>query len=274
MGSREFGVRTGNLRLIHFDQGVVEGLGAQLDEKNQYYLPLVDNCGVPFYIEPEGSEAPEPITRALVVFKQSEPTHTEWDLPSVLIIRDDWTPALQRQWSPTEAYRVPAEGAVRVSAGGCLGWNCYETKDKEWPYDFSYTIECWSRYRVVAQMLAELVAVNFPPQGSMTVVDDLGVSRTYHAFLEGTADLTEINSLVDRVCGYSINVRVEGELTGSRVPELAPAFTGGLLPPGTGPVNPGDPDDPDNPGDPDPGTGGRFGEGQPIKRVTLIGADE
>jgi len=264
MPSLEFGERTGHIDLIDFDQGVVEGPGAQLDpEKNQYYLPLE---GV--FVEPENSnDAPIKIERALVGFKQSEPTDQEWELPCVLVIRDDATPSQQRVWSPTLSYRLPAEGATPISVGPDLGWSHYEIKEKEWPYDFTYTIECWSRHRTVAQVLLQMVMVRYPLYGDVTVVDGLGVERTYHTFQEGTADLTEINSLVDRVCGYSVSLRVEGELTLDKVPKVVPGFVGGTQP------DPIEPVDPNNPG-PDPGGGGLYGDGQPIKRVTAIGRDE
>lgn len=284
MTSREFGERTGHIDLIDYNLAVARGLGAQYDDvKGQYFLPLTDEQGNPIFIQPEGSDASEQITRALVVYKQSEPTHTEFDLPAVLIARDDWSWAEQREWSPnTPQYRVPAEGAKRVSAGGCLGWDCYETRERDWQADLTYTIEVWARKRLTAEVLHQMVLRRFPPRGSLTVTDGLGVERVYHTFFEGTADLTEINSLVDRICGFSVNFRVEGELSFDRVPTVERVFIGTPLPPGVGPGDPGfppgfpgggDPGDP-NGGYPDPGPGGIYADGQPCKRVTAYGGDE
>jgi hypothetical protein len=267
-----FGERTGYLDPLDFDMGVVASLGAVHDqEKNQLYLPLTDACGKSFYIKPEGSDAPDPITRALVVFKQSEPTHTEWDLPSVLVMRDDVTFAETREWSPTIQYRLPAPGATPISVGDRIGYDCYETKEKEWPHDFTYTIEVWARKRVIAQILWTMVMRTFPPRTVVSVRDGLGVKRDYHAFTEGTADLTEVNSLVDRVVGYSLSLRVEGELTLDRVEQIDKSFTGETRPPTGGPGEPSGPYDPDNP---DPGEGGLYGEGLPCRRVTMYGSDE
>ena len=283
MTALEFGQRTGHIDLIDYSLGIALGLGSVLDEeKGQYYVPLTDERGNPIFIEPEGSDAPEPITRALVAWKQSEPTHTEFDVPCILIQRDDWTFAEQREWSPTIQYRLPAEGAKRVSAGGQLGWDCYEEKPREWPADLTYTIEVWARDRVTAEILHQMVLRRYPPRGSVTVTDGLNVERVYHTFMEGTADLTEINSLVDRLVGFSLTMRVEGELTFDRVPTTNRVFTGTPLPPGTGPGDPGfppdfpgggDPGDP-NGGYPDPGPGGIYADGQPCKRVTMYGGDE
>jgi hypothetical protein len=280
MPSFEFGHRLGHVRLVDYDQAVVEGLGAQLDtEKNQYFLPLADEFGRGIFIQPPGSDAPEEVTKALVRFKQAEPVRSEFDLPAILVTRDDAQPAQSREWSePPLLYRLPAEGAVRVSAAGELGWSAYETKAREHQYDLTYTIECWSRYRVVAQMLLQTVLIRYPLYGKVRVVDSIGNERIYHAFLEGTADLTEINSLVDRVVGFSATVRVEGELTLDRTPQIVPAFVGATTPydPSNpeSPYNPGDPTDPTNPGDPIPGPGGLYADGQPTKRVTAVGSDE
>jgi hypothetical protein len=280
MTQRIHGPRTGHIDKLDYDLGLALSLGAVLDEeKNQYYLPLVDECGVGIFIQPEGSEAPEPIERALVVFKQSEATHTEWDLPSVLLIRDDVTFASNREWSPTESYRLPAPGANPVIVGDTIGYDCYESKPREWPYDFTYTIECWSRYRVVANILIQMVMKSFPPYAAVTVKDGLDNERVYHAFQEGTADLTEVNSLVDRVVGLSLSIRIEGELTLDRTPVSLPGFTGPTLPP-TGPGTPGEPGNPGNPWSPfNPETpdlppGGMYGSGAACKRVTVEGSDE
>lgn len=279
MSSREFGFRTGHIDLLDYDQAMVEGVGAILDNaKVSYYLNLVDANGDGIYVKPPGSDAPTEVRKAVVRFKQAEMAREEMDLPCVLFIRDDFTFAEAREWSPTEQYRLPACGAKRVSVGDCLGWDRYETKPKEWPFDLTYTIEVWARYRTVAQVLLQIISARYPPRGSVTVVDGLDNPRTYHTFQEGTADLTEINSLVDRIVGFSLTVRVEGELTYDRVPQIEDGFTGPTRPPGDpsdpGYGQPGGLSGPFDPNGPDPGPGGVYGDGQPIKRVTVIGSDE
>lgn len=277
--SLTFGERTGHLDLLDYDVAVARGIGALYDEeKNQWYLPLKDPCsGESIYIKPEGSEAPQIVERAIVIWKQSEPTHTEYDLPAVVIQRDDYTFAEQREWSPTAQYRLPACGAKRVSSGGKLGWDSYETKEKEWPVDLTYTIETWARYRAVAQVLHQMVGFKYPPRTSVKVIDSLNNERVYHAFQEGTADLTEVNTMVDRVSGFSLSLRIEGELTWDRVPQTDTPFLGEVTPrppdPG-GPGNPGEPGGPFDPTDPDPGEGGLYADGQPCKRLTVMERDE
>jgi hypothetical protein len=281
---RLHGSRTGHVDLLAYDQAVAEGLGAVLDPvKRQYYVSLLNAQGKGIFVRPEGSDAPKEITRALVVFKQSEPTHTEFDVPALIINRDDVSPAKDRLVSVAEAYRVPCEDAQQVVIGGYVGWTSYETKEQEWPFDFTYTIEAWSRYRTVAQMLHQKVMVKYPLNGKLRVVDSLGVERVYHTFTEGTADLTQVNSLVDRLVGYSLTMRVEGELTNEKIGYCVPAFTGGTVPDGGtsggGGSGPPGPVNPDGPGEqPVPGGGmepdALSGDGQPAKRITVIGPTE
>lgn len=271
MTAREHGSRTGHIRKIDYDQAVVEGVGAILDdeEKNKYYLPLTDANGRGIFIRPPGSDAPIEVRKAHVCFRASEPTWTEFEVPALIIQCDDISPALQRMQSPTEAYRIPAEGAVPVAVGDVLGWNRYETKPQEEPWDFTYTIECWSRYRAMAQVLLQIVMSRYPIQGSIRVEDSLGVERVYPAYVESTSDLTEIQSMVDRLCGYSVSLRIEGELTNSRVPEIQTGFVGQTVPGGSGVPSGGG-----NSGDGiDPGPGGLIGDGQPTKRVTVQGRE-
>lgn len=273
MVSREHGTRTGHVRKIDYDQAVIEGLGAQLDEvKNQYYLSLLGEEGRGIYVRPVGSDAPTEITRAFVIFKQSEPTGTEFDLPCVLVSCDDFSPVTSRIFGLSEAYRVPAPGAKPVGIGDSLGWSHYEVKPQEQPYDFTYTIECWSRYRMVAQILLQMVMAKYSMQGQITVYDTLGVDRVYHAYQEGTADLTEVNSMVDRICGYSVTIRIEGELTLDRTPITAPSFTGPTIPGGAGAA--GAAGGAAGGGGVDPGPGGLIGDGLPTRRITLTGDEE
>jgi len=281
---RLHGTRTGHVDILAYDQAIVEGLGAILDPvKNQYYVDLRNAQGRGIYIRPVGSDAPKEITKALVVFKMSEPTSVEFDVPAILVNQDDVTFARDRLVSIAEAYRVPCEGAQQVVIGGYVGWTSYETKEQEWPFDFTYTFECWSRYRAVAQMLLQKVMVQYPPNGKVRVVDHLGVERIYHTFMEGTSDLTQVNSLVDRLVGKSMTIRVEGELTNDKIGYCIPGFIGDTIPDGgdagggtdgpPGPVDPnGSGEQPVPGGEIDPGA--LSGDGQPAKRVTVIGPEE
>lgn len=270
----EFGYRTGHVDLIDFDKAVVRGLGAQWDyNKNEWYLPLNLYLEIPEGIvtpdtgEPNPPPGPMTISRAKVVYKRPEPTQVEFDLPEIAIIRDDLVPDASRLQTTTQQYRLPAEGATPISVNGMLGWSQYENKDQERPYDITYTIECWARFRTVAIMLLQMMMARFPIRGKVTVIDSINNPRVYLAIQEGTSDLLEVSSLVDRVAGYSLTIRVEGELTLDRMPITETPFTGTQTP--TPPVGP--PATPENPNLP---PGGLYGDGLPCVRVTVMENDK
>lgn len=254
--SREHGMRTGVLDLIDWDIASWKVICGEHDTvKNELFMPLG------FFVEkanpdPECDDLVE-VDRARIIFKRPEPTHMEMDLPLIVISLDDFTPANSRIYPITEQYRVPAEGATRISACGELGWSHYETRPQDQPYDFTYTYECWARDRVVALMMIQILMSKIPPlRGKFIVTDSLDCDRVYYATQESTADLTEVSSLVDRVAGFSMTVRVQGELTIDRNPVIGTAVTGPTQ------------ETPINPDDPDPGAGGLYGTGTTNVTIT------
>lgn len=253
----EFGFRTGVVDLLDWDEALIRGFGAQEDLiKEQYYLPL---DGI--FVNLNGRA--EPVDRAMVVFKRPEPTQVTAILPMIAVIRDSIVSAEERLLSPVQQFKLPTDGADRVSAGGMLGYTQYDTKDKAHPYDFIYTIECWARYRAVAQMMLQMVMSAYRQRATITVLDSIGCERTYAAYQQGVNDITEVSSLVDRVPGFSLTVKIEGELTLDREAFAVSAFTGTRT---TEPLpGPGGGDEPD------PGPGGLFGTGQPIIRSGIYG---
>jgi len=266
----QFGERTGHVDLIDYDLAVLKHTGAIFDdEQNEWYLPL------DYYIE-DPAKGPVRIERALVVYKRPEPTQVQHEVPQIAIIRDDVDPDTSRLYSPTVQYRLPAEGSTPVlapcglSGESTLGYDSYETKDKEQPYNITYTLESWSRYRVPAQMLLQMMMKRFPLRGTMVVraTEEAGRNvvndRTYLFFQEGIADLTEINSMVERIPGFALTIRVEAELTLDKEPFTNSSFTGTTSPQ---PI-PGTPSYPDGSTDLPPG--GLYGDGLPSVRVTLL----
>ena len=282
----EFGHRTGSVDLLDWDEGIARGFGAKEDlEKEEWFLPLEG-----IFIRIDGRA--EPVDRALVVVKRPEPTQISATLPMIAVIRDSIIPAEARLLTTVQQYRLPTDGATMVSAAGEIGWTSYDTKDKEQPYDLYYTIECWARFRAVAQMLLQMVLRAYPHRARVKLYDGLNNDRIYAVFQQAINDLTEVSSLVDRVCGFSVTIRAEAELTLDREPISVPAFTGtqtgsplpGVggpgyqLVPGPGGVGfvPADQNGVPlaNGGqtNPDPGPGGRFGTGFPIIRQGVYGA--
>lgn len=222
--SREHGSRNGSLDFIDWDTSIWQHIGASLDEtKNLLAMPLN------FFLEVQDPTTGElvVIDKAQVVYKRPEPTHIQFEMPLIAIMRDDVSPDMSRLRSPLEQYRVPSEGATRISTRGVLGWSGYESKDLERPYELSYTIECWARHRVVGQQMLQILMSKFPMLGGViSVTDSEGVVRKYSFTSTSTSDLTEVSSLVDKVVGYSVSILVKGELTLDRIPYTGTAMTG------------------------------------------------
>lgn len=281
----DFGFRTGSLDLIDWDAAIIQEFGAVEDPvvKNQWYLPLP---GV--LVKVDGK--PQPINTAMIVYKRPEPSQIQATLPMIAVVRDSIVPAEARILTPVVSYRLPTNGAQAVSAGGEVGYSAYDTKDKEEPYDIFYTIECWARYRVLAQIVLQMIAARLPIRGSVTAVDSLNNTRVYASFQQSISDITELSSLVERVPGFSLSVRIEGELTLDRQQIIVPAFTGTItktpLPSGGFTTVPGPgghgqvPADANglpllatdgtiSTGNPDPGPGGVYGTGLPIIRQSI-----
>lgn len=266
----QFGMRNGHVDLIDFDLGVLKQTGAIFDEiQNEWYLPIN------FTVE-DPSKGPIALDRALVVYKRPEPTQVQHQVPQIAILTDDIDFDATRLYSPTVQYRVPAAGAtpVCVPCGPfgqtAVGFDSYETKDKEQPYNLTYTIEVWCRYKVPALILLQTMMKRFPPRGTLVVsaTEEAGrnvqCDRTYLFFQEGVADLTELNSMVERIPGYSLTIRVEAELTLDKEPFTTKAFIGATS---SQPI-PGTTVFPD--GCPELPSGGLYGDGLPSVRMTLL----
>ena len=251
------GYKVGFLDLYSFDLAVAEGLGAVLDPvKNLFYVDL------DFMVQ--GADIHEPIKKAQVVFSKSEPTNIDMVVPEIIINRDNVVPAYNRRLSIVQEYKIPAPGAFPVSIGDQLGWSAYEMKDKAQPFDLYYTISVWARYRQVAHNLLQTVMAKYGMDGKVTVIDSIGNPGIYAVYHQGTADLTQVTNMVDRIVGLSMSIKVEAELTLNKTPVITNPVLGNTS---TGPIPGVTPTDGSAP---DPGPGGLYGSGRPILRVGII----
>lgn len=257
INSREHGMRNGIVDLTDWDGAVILHVCGEVSQtKNEIYTPL----GFLVEVADPNTNQMLVIDKARVLYKRPEPTHFEFDLPLIAIVRDDISFASDRLYAPGESYRVPAEGATRVSAGGVLGWSNYETKPFEHPYDLTYTVEVWARHKITAQQMLQIILSKVGGLNNIIkIVDSAGCERSYLIKESSMADLTQVNSLVDRVCGFSISFIIEGELTLGVTPTVGTAVTGPTQ------------DTPINSDDPDPGSGGVYATG--MVDVTLTPDD-
>lgn len=202
--------RTGTVGIRDFDQGVVTTLGATVHERYNYItVPGVDPAdgwpGTP------------------VVFADPEDVFQQARLPFVLVRRDDITPAMER-WQPAGVqYRTAGLGAMPVSATlptglTAMGFDRMEQLAQAIPYDISYTISVQARHRGSSDIRNQANAIltyllrYYPPYGLVKVTDSILDIRSYAAFNTGVSTLDNIGEVTERIMGYALSIRVEGEL--------------------------------------------------------------
>jgi len=193
--------KTGLMTISDYDAGIYRTMGAvpdATDPLNPCYkltVPGLDPDQVP------------------VFWGQPEPIFTKKVLPFITITRDDITPNNARWMSCQQLeYRAGVSG-TDMMANGVSGFAQYERKIQAQPYDFSYTISCWDRYERPTQLILSKLLKRFPPIGKIFVTDSLGLERTYSSYQD--SPITPLHEILDptrRVRGYSLTIRVEGEL--------------------------------------------------------------
>lgn len=214
--------RTGYVTLRDFDCGVVETMGSVVVNEN-YWLTV------------PGIDPPPGVPGIFVTFANPEPEYEKYRIPMVLVRRSDISPAMQR-WHPgLGQYRVPAPEALPVTVqlrnGTTVsGYDRYEETQQACPFDISYDIEITARHRGDAGVrnqanliLAHLLKV-YPPYCRVLLKDSIGDVRSYDAFMESMAVLDEVVDVADRQIGFSMSLRVEGELDVSD-PEVTTVVT-------------------------------------------------
>lgn len=225
---------TGTVGLRHFDQGVVETLGAVVVGDN-YYLTAHEKLR-PGLVIPDGPMRPTPGKTGIpVTFAYPDETYEHWRMPCIVIRRDDLTPAMQR-WHPgAQQYRAPAPGALPITVTDgrrtVSGWDRYEQLPQAVPFDITYTISIMARYRGIgvnqpvgevldgtaspkaqANALLDHVMRVYQPYSKVIVRDSIGDLRSYEAFMEAMSHLDQVAEVTDRVIGFAVTVRVEAEL--------------------------------------------------------------
>jgi len=201
--------RNGEVHLSDFDRGVVETLGGVVIDSS-YYLTQVPGVAAP----PNKPGIP-------INFAFSEDTTEAYVLPSVVITRQELSPALNRFHPGKNQYRVPSPGAlpVVVERGGktFTGWNTMAFRPAPIPYDIGYEIMILAYRRGVprraaANALLEYVMRMYQPHTGVDVYDSLGDRRVYFATAEAPSPLDDVTSIAERVIGWNMSLRVEAEL--------------------------------------------------------------
>lgn len=199
--------RNGTVGIRSFDQGVVETVGAVIDPESENY-----------FIKIEGLDPPPGMPGVPVTFSYPEEVFEKYKLPVLLVRRDDIAPAMQR-WHPGAAkYRAPGSGALPVTVGTTSSFDRFENAQQATPFDLVYTLEVRARHRGglgvrnQANRLLDHVLRVYQPYGAVVVQDSIGDYRTYEAFMEGVSVLDEVAEVAERMIGFAVTLRIEGEL--------------------------------------------------------------
>jgi len=210
--SKKFGTDLGTVGIRNFDQGIVETLGGKISHNN-------------YYVEIEGVDPP-PHTPSLpgipITFAFPEEVFEKYRMPAIVVSRDDIMAANER-WHPfSEQWRAPAEGAlpVTVSVGGnpVTGWTKAATRQQAAPFDITYTVSCFAQRRGMrtrnrVNKILDFILRRYTPTATIVkVIDSIGDTRLYECHNEGIAHLDDVAGVGERVLGFAVTLRVEGEL--------------------------------------------------------------
>ncbi len=220
---------TGDVWIRDFDKGIVETMGGE-EIDSYYYLdhPKISDVRPPPFpddyqvVASRGTRMPG----VPIKFTNSDDRITDFILPCIVVRRESWEEALGRWPSIHLKYRAPAPGAspVEITRGTTPegepnvinGFDQYEQQYGGFPYDITYLISVLTqglRATSDAQTLLKHVMRTYKPRGSVIkVMDSVGSERLYDAFASGPTDLKEALDIVDKQGGYSLSVKVLGQI--------------------------------------------------------------
>lgn len=199
--------RTGTIWIRAYDEGIVKRLGGTLgvsgETANTYYAQFSGQDCI----------GPNTSLNVPIIFGNPEPIFANKTYPSYSVKRDSIEPNLSRWHSVGQLQEVWGVTGTEQVINGITGYEQVETSPQAWPYDITYTISLYARYEYEAQTLLRNMMRKFPPRNYITVIDSMNENRTYECFNDSSiTDISEIVDVSERLKGYSITVRVEGEI--------------------------------------------------------------
>lgn len=205
--------RTGIVELTDFNRGVVETLGAVVNEVGDTYV--IKNIS--------GVSPPPEFEGVPVYFSFSDETIDLKILPSFVVRLDNMSPAMARWHLGNVQYRVPAEGAHEKTVLHPItertiatGFDAYEVKSQPVPFDLVYNIQIRARFRnnlrVDAMRMLGYAMRKYQPYTRVLVKDSLGDVRGYDAFMETPSPQDTRTDVANREINFNLTLRVEAEL--------------------------------------------------------------
>lgn len=201
--------RSGTVFLRDFDEGLVRTMGGELIE-----IELDGEMVQSYVIMIDGVTGPDMYGGAIpVIWQNPEDVYQPGMLPHVNVSRTALTPAMNRWFPGGYEYRTPAAGAKIVRSGiGVEGPSMLEYKAWAYPYDISYEVHLRARLRAQADKMLRQIGKKFWAYGQIYLVDSEGAQRGYYAYQESIDSLDEVADIADRMLGWTISLRCEGEL--------------------------------------------------------------
>lgn len=202
----------GRVYLRDFDQGIVETLGAFIEDQ-RYWLSI------------DGVDPPPGKPGILITFSFPEAEFKSYVVPLILVRRDGLAPAMERWHPKLETFRAPSPSASRVVLpengsvySGKVGYDKMTFGQQAVPYDITYTLTILAHYRGApgqrgqVQKILQHVLKTYPPYSSLTLIDSIGDPRAYHTFTESISPQDDHPEVSERTIGFGVTVRVEAEL--------------------------------------------------------------
>lgn len=195
--------------LEDFDTGLVTTFGAVLKD-----IVLDGETVQDYAVQIPGVTGPDEYDGLVpVIFQEPEDVYQTGFIPHIAISRSAITPAMQR-WHPVgKAYQIPAAMAQTVTAqDGSTGPSLNELKGCALPFDITYDLHMRGRLRQQANNMLRYVGRFHWAYGALYFRDSEGDERGYDAYVESIDNLDELVEFSDRTLGFTMSIRVEGEL--------------------------------------------------------------
>lgn len=229
--------RSGTVFIEDFDVGLVTTFGAVLKT-----ITLDDEQVQDYAVQIPGVTGPDEYDGLVpVIFQEPEDVYQVGFIPHIAISRSAITPAMQR-WHPGgRAYQVAAKVAQMVEAqNGQIGPTLNEVKGYALPFDITYDLHMRARLRQQANNMLRFIGRFYWAYSNLYFIDNEGDERGYVAYQESVDNLDELVEFSDRTLGFTMSLRIEGELdfsdpivvptmraAGINVEQLTPGALGG-----------------------------------------------
>jgi hypothetical protein len=205
----------GSVSIRDYDFGVCRTMGAIYSKVQPSETDRPDALADPiegYFLPISGIEYPPGCPGVPIVFSYPEDRFGKYRKSSIMVRRDDISPAMER-WHPgaTQA-QFAAPGALPGVLNGYSGYNRSVVVTQATPYDITYTIQITAPYRSDANRILDYVLRVYGPYSYVVVPDSVGDKRLYSAFMEGTSIIDDSEDVANRTIGFTVTLRIQAEL--------------------------------------------------------------